>query len=142
MTEVNLNDNIHYVDPLAIGSRYQTQVWISEAAADAMLRELNGKDQRSAVQKVLTFAQGGFFNFEGEEFAPIRHEVGETYRIAYKQSTLFRLIGFYEGGKGEFIIIDAFTKHGRDYRAPEWRRIERVEGIRKARTWQKRQAAS
>lgn len=138
MTEVNLNGNICFVDGMAIGTKYRTQVWISKQAADGMEKELVPQDFENAVRKVLMFAQGGFFNYE-RPGGPIRHEGNQVYRIAYKSDTLFRLVGFYgDDTRREFVIIDAFTKHGKKLRGPERERIAAVGRIRETRTWQKR----
>ena len=61
MTELNLKDNIHWVDRLFVGEQYGTDVWISEKAAKT-LKKLLKKDPAAAqvfLKKLEFYATGG-----------------------------------------------------------------------------------
>ena len=138
LTELNLKDNIHWVDRLFVGGQYSTDVWISEKATKALKKFLK-KDQATGLvfsKKLQYYAEKGFARFEGLG-GPIRHEWHQVYRVAHSVS-LFRLIGFYADGKGSFIAIDAFLKSGQGLNVSQRSRIGAVAEVRDQGAWRKR----
>lgn len=116
----------------------ETHVWLSEYAAEQIEAEF-GNDAKKFMKKLKTFAQGGFWNFEGEEWKPIRHEYEGAYRVRHKSSSLFRLIGFYEDEtKRTFVALDGFLKHrGDQYTAKQWSLIQDVARIKAEPGWER-----
>jgi hypothetical protein len=125
------------VDLLIGGAKkYLTQVWVSAHAAEAIAK---ADDPKALVEKLAGFSEAGFWKLEGEENSAIRHEIGETYRIRCKKSSLFRLIGFYETArKRDFIILDGFVKPGNDYTKAQWKRMKDVSDVKLTGQWKRR----
>lgn len=118
-----------------MGDDYRTDVWISEQASEVLSKFL-GKTRakgQELVAKVEHYAESGFENFEHGR-GPIRHEGNQVFRIG-QTSSLFRLIGFYVGGKSEFICMDGFTKRGRKLSGPQRERIAQVARIKQQGSW-------
>lgn len=119
------------------GRSILTEVWISDEAERLIRQDV--KDAKACVQKLLGFAQAGFWRLEGEENAIIRHEVGGAYRIRWRNSSLFRIIGFYETEQRKcFVILDAFEKDANGYTKKQWGRIQAVAQIKQANEWRRR----
>jgi len=80
----------------------------------------------------------GFALHERGDHPPVRHEWNGVYRIGFVDSK-FRIIGFYEDGKGttEFIAIDAFHKSGQGLSAKERARINEVARVKQEHDWRK-----
>ncbi len=121
----------------------QTTVWASEAAIKAIWEELGSDDARRAfARKLKGFADAGFWKLPDNV---LRHEGkkggGLTYRIAYKNSDLFRVIGFPESdNQKDFIILDAFYKESADdYSKSQWKRMVAISEIKRQGEWQKKQ---
>jgi hypothetical protein len=124
------------VSPLFVGKSFQTALWMSERAANAIENECDNSE--ACLKKLKMLAQGGFKNYEGGEGVHIRFESDAgAYRIRYKHSSLFRIIGFYTTeDKAEFIAIDAFNKPPKNkYPTNLWNRIVEVGSIRTAGAW-------
>ena len=135
LTAINLKVKIHRVEPLFVGDDYSTDVWISEQASE-VLNKFLGKTRargKEFIAKVEHYAKSGFENYEHNR-GPIRHEGNHVFRIG-QTSSLFRLIGFYVGGKSEFICMDGFTKRGKELSRPQRERIAQVAKIRKQQSW-------
>ena len=118
-----------------MGDDYSTDVWISEQASAVLskfLRKTRAKG-KEFIAKVEHYAENGFGNFEHDQ-GPIRHEHNHVFRIGQK-SSLFRLIGFYVGGKTEFICMDGFTKRGKTLSKPQRERIAQVARIKQQESW-------
>jgi hypothetical protein len=136
LTDLNLNVKIHEVDPLFTGTGYGTALWISKTVADE-IDSFNVKNRCAVLDKLRYFATAGFWRFEGGKGFPIKHEWDEAYRIAYKTSSLFRIVGFYSINKTEFIAIDAFTKRKRKLSSSERGRIDVVAAVKENSSWRK-----
>ncbi len=118
-----------------MGDDYSTDVWISERASEVLskfLRKTRARGQEF-IAKVEHYAKKGFGKYESRR-GPIKHEGNHVFRIGQK-SSLFRLIGFYVGGKTEFICMDGFTKRGQKLSAAQRERIAQVAKIRKQQSW-------
>jgi len=88
--------------------------------------------------KLRTFAENGFALFQGEG-RPVRPEWREVFRIEYRRSSLFRLIGFYaDEGRREFVVIDAFLKTGQALTPAQRKRIDAVADVKRDRLWRKK----
>ena len=132
---INLKVKIHRVEPLFVGDDYLTDVWISEQASE-VLNKFLGKTKvkgKEFIAKVEHYAKSGFENFEHSR-GPIRHEGNQVFRIG-QTSSLFRLIGFYVGGKSQFICMDGFTKRGKKLSGPQRERIAQVARIKLQGSW-------
>lgn len=118
-----------------MGDDYSTDVWISERASEVLGKFLRKARARGNefIAKVEHYAVNGFEKFEHRD-GPIRHEGNHVFRIGQK-SSLFRLIGFYVGGKTEFICMDGFTKRGKALSKPQRERIAQVARIKQQRAW-------
>lgn len=130
--------DIHEVVGLFVGPQYETEVWVTDGVLASLEKLLQKKDRVRFIAKVKYYATGGFQNFESDK-GPIKSEGNHVYRVSQGVSSLFRLIGFYEGAKTAFIGITAFRKHGRKLSASEQEKILRVARVRRHRTWKKRQ---
>ena len=135
MTALNLKVKIHIVEPLRVGDDYRTDVWISEQASEVLNKFLRKSKVKGKefVAKVEHYAESGFENFEHSR-GPIRHEGNQVFRIG-QTSSLFRLIGFYVGGKSQFICMDGFTKRGKKLSGPQRERIAQVARIKLQGSW-------
>lgn len=137
MTGFNLKVKIHKVDPLFVGEEFRTSVWISEQAVKTLRKCANNRQGREFIKKLKYYARSRFRVFE-REGGPVRHEGDGVWTVAYAPS-LFRLIGFYVGSrKAEFVVVDAFTKHGQKLSASERKRIKEVVRAKRGKLWSKR----
>ena len=140
LTRLNAKVKMHVVDSLFEGSKYATEVWISDKAAKAF-KKFKKRDPSMAsrfLQSLEHYAEAGFANFEGKKGTPVRHEGDAVYRVAYSAS-LFRLIGFYEeADKTVFIAMDAFLKGGQELSSSERNRLKNVASIRDKQEWRRR----
>ncbi len=118
-----------------MGDDYSTDVWISERASEVLSKFLRKARARGKefIAKVEHYAENGFEDFE-HSHGPIKHEGNHVFRIGQK-SSLFRLIGFYVGGKMEFICMDGFTKRGKTLSKPQRERIAHVARIKQQGSW-------
>lgn len=137
MTRLNLKDKIVDVEALFVGAAYQTDVWISKKAAKKFNRySKRVKSGKILGKKLREWATSGFRLHEGPKL-PIRHEGKRVFRIGH-DSSLYRLIGFYESGnRGVFIVIDAFLKRKTELSANHKVRIGNVADVRSSGNWRK-----
>src|SRR6266545_502161 len=125
---------MYEVEELFAGDPCRTKLWVSVQVSRA-ISDFALKNRRSVEQllkRLQHYTKNGFSNYEGD--GPIRYEWDGVYRIGHK-SNLFRIIGFYDGGKTEFIAIEAFTKHGQKLSKPEKNRINEVVRVKEQRLW-------
>lgn len=116
-----------------------TPVWISEAGYEALTKWVRTEQPRGAfLMKLKRYAKNGFANYVGGS-KPIQHEWNQVYRIS-DGASLMRLIGFFQSGANDFIVLDGYVKHGTELRAPERARIDRVSEIRAGGLWTKKQS--
>lgn len=93
--------------------RGRTNVWAPDWVVKKIWDELGSEKAREAfATKIDGFARHGFADVS-DRF--VRHEGnpggGETWRLGYKNSDLFRVVGFFEDDtKRDFIALDAFYK--------------------------------
>lgn len=133
------NTEIHEVEGLFVGPQFETDVWVTDAVLESLQKLLQKKDRVRFLEKVKYFATGGFRKFESDN-GPIKSEGNHVYRVSQGMNSLFRLIGFYEGAKIEFIGIIAFRKRGRKLSAPQRAKILKVAKVKQQGTWKKKQA--
>ena len=125
------------VRALFTGNDYQTEVWISDAAARAIRKYAGTKEnpKGALLKKIQRYARNGFQFYERDD-GPIRHEWDGGFRIG--GSSLFRVIGFHGGrGKSEFISVYAYLKRRRQLSAPDRDRIDTAARIKKRKLWRK-----
>ena len=126
------------VRALFVGNDYQTEVWISDAAASAIEQQAGTRESPTGalLVKLRHYARAGFRYFEGKG-KPIRYEGDGVFRIGLR-SDLFRLIGFYGGfRKSEFIIVDTYRKRGQKRSATHTTRVMKAAKIRRDELWRK-----
>ncbi len=111
----------------------RTNVWASEHTMSRILAELSTKEREAFMEKLTGCAQNGFATVSDRL---VRHEGtdggGHTWRFAYKNSDLFRVVGFFETDqKKDFIALDAFFKDsGDDYSKAQWNRMKEISQIK------------
>lgn len=127
---------MHLVDELFVGDEFYMTVRIAEKAKKELAKYVRRGQGTRFLKKLKRYATVGFPEYEGDK-NPIRHEWDGVWRIA--DSSLFRLIGFYEGtGKESFIVIDAFTKSGKSLSVAQRRRIDEVARVKREGLWKRR----
>lgn len=126
------------VDPLIVGTEFETEVWASEDVVRAIDELPEGSKERSVVLgKLVYYARAGFRKHEGKG-CPIRNEGDGVFRIGL-WADLFRIIGFYTSDRrDEFIAISAFTKRGQKLVKQERKKIKIVARIKQDGSWRKR----
>jgi len=114
----------------------KTRVWLSSSVQKDVMKYRRKNDPNGLFWKKLCWCsvEAGFEHAELAEM--VRHEGNGVYRFGIKES-LFRLIGFYDGGKSNFIVIDSFLKQGQTLNAAERKRVEEVARVAKAKLWRK-----
>lgn len=120
-----------------------TNLWVSEHALRQIKAELSADEQVALMKKLRGFCDAGFWNLSTNI---LRHEGdrggGETWRIAYKNSTQFRIVGFHETvQRRDFVALDAFYKgEGDEYSAGQVTRMKEISDIKRAVpvVWQKK----
>lgn len=125
------NLKVKIVEELFVGPVYQTQVWIDAESLGQLLEdEAAGK----LATKLEHYAKAGFGRYTSKE-GPIKSEGRGVFRIGL-HSSLFRLLGFYNG-QAEFIIVDAFLKKKQKLSGPERAKVATVAAIREQELWVK-----
>ena len=117
-------------------------MWASEHLWERIKQDLNDEERTAFVTKMTGFSEAGYQNLSPQI---VRHEGnkggGETWRVAYKNSSLFRVVGFFEeANKQDFIALDAFFKDsGDDYSTAQWKRMREISEIKAqgGQAWQK-----
>lgn len=124
------------VHPLFVGSRYATEVWISDAAIEEFegLVRRNRKLAGQLKQTIERFAQSGFWKWEGR--GTLRDEGQRVWAIGRK-ADLFRFIGFYHAGKNEFVILFGYVKRGQKRGSEGNLLVHRAAQIRDNGEWRK-----
>ena len=111
----------------------QTNLWASDHTSEQIKQELAVDEQDNFAIKMLQFSVAGY---HGLSTSIVRHEGtkggGETWRVAYKNGSLFRVVGFFEeANKRDFIALDAFyKKSGDDYSKAQWKRMKEISEIK------------
>lgn len=117
-------------------------MWASEHALERIKQDLNDKEQTAFTTKMIGFSEVGYWRLSDRI---VRHEGvkggRETWRVAYKNSSLFRVVGFFEeANKRDFIALDAFFKDSADdYSTAQWNRMSEISEIKRqgGQAWQK-----
>ena|SRR5947207_1087207 len=118
--------------------RFQTELWISEHAAEALDDFVDETNEGPRFYKKLSFwAEAGFPVYERKGERPIRREENGVYRVG-AGLTLFRLYGFYDKGKRNFIAIDAVHKRKTKLSSAERTAIRSVARVRDDEDWEYR----
>lgn len=139
MTGINSKVKIHVVDELFVGEAYATQVWVSEVVRDKLDRLGRTDAGRRFLEKIAYYAEQGFGDFTGGRGCPIRTEGQGTFRVSQSVSSLFRVIGFFDGpDNAVFIAMDAFTKKGQGLSNAQRKRIAEVARIKAKHEWRRR----
>jgi len=119
----------------------KTNLWMSDDIKEKILRvPVHGDDAKAILVKLKGFAENGF---QGLNDRIVRHEGnlggGETWRIAYKNSSLLRIVGFFESdNKRDFIALDVFYKDSGDkYSNQQTSRMKEISEIKRAKAWAK-----
>ncbi len=131
--------SIAKVHKLPLPGPLRTEVWASDIALERVAKFRQRGDPSGAFWKKLAkCAQAGFELFERGDDPIVKHEAGGVYRFGIR-SSLFRLIGFYDGSKDCFIVIDAFLKTGQKLSGPQRQVIEDVVEVKAKGTWKRAQ---
>ncbi len=109
-----------------------------------ILQSLRHPDRpEDLVLKLKGFLDVGFWNLNDNI---LRHEGdlggGETWRLAHKNSSLFRVVGFVEtDAKKDFIALDAFYKaNPNSYSPAQIKRMKEISEVKRKGPlgWEKR----
>jgi len=132
-----VDDETYDVQLLPLGP-VSTTVWLSKRAADELTDFIDRDKTTGArfLKKLKEWAKAGFANFEGGDGFPIKHEGDGVFRVGMR-SSLFRLLGFYNNGKGEFIVIDAVLKRGLPLSSSDRKRITEVARVKRVGCWRR-----
>ena len=140
LRRLRLYPKIHLEDVYLLISGL-TNLWASEHAAAQIKAELSADEQKALTEKLIGFCKVGYWQLNDRI---LRHEGkaggGETWRIAYKNSTQFRIVGFPESDqKRDFIALDAFYKgDGDEYSRAQWNRMKEISEIKRNSLWRKK----
>ena len=127
------------VSALIAGKNYLTALWVSSRVVEGIRTDC--ENAQACVEKLEGICRAGFWNVPDNI---VRHEGtlggGETWRIAYKNSSLFRIVGFFvDDRRQEFIAIDAFMKATSDgYAAAQIKRMKEISEIKRSENWKKK----
>lgn len=124
------------VDVLFSDKDHKTGVLISHGATEVFSKYRRKENPPGAfLKKLKRYAQNGFDLYVGAD-RPIRPEWDGVFRIG--DSSLFRLIGFFEDGGSNFIITDGYLKRGQKLDASDRDRIDEAARVKKQRLWKRR----
>lgn len=115
--------------------RCKTELWVSDHVLEHMDRCLD-KKSILFLEKLKYFAEHGFEI--GEHTRVIKNEGSGVYRLGIKLS-LFRILGFYEDGRGKtsFIGVDSIMKRDTPLSKSDRKAINSVARIRSTGEWRK-----
>ena len=137
LTSINSKVKIHVVDELFVGEDYATEVWVFEVVRDKLDQLGRTNAGRRFFEKIEYYAKQGFGDFTGGKGCPIQPEWEGTFRVSHSKSSLFRIIGFFDGpGNGVFIAMDAFTKRGQGLSNAQRKRIDAVAKVKSGHNWE------
>jgi hypothetical protein len=126
---------MHEVVEITFGVTCRTRVYLSEQAAGKIEQVRDMLPPGGPFwRKLKRYAISGFEHYERGNWPPLIHEWGGVYRIGFRDGML-RLIGFYDGGKSRFIVIDCLEKSAQQLSAAERRRVGEVVRVKNAGDW-------
>ena|ERR1035437_328886 len=128
------------VTEVQFGFPTKTRLWCSPKVVSelAAFKKVKRNDYHQFLMKLERYAKNGFDLYARVHPPSIVFEGDGVFRIG-TVDTLFRIIGFYNGGNAlEFIAIDSFLKHGTKLSASDRRCIAWVQKVRKEGLWKKK----
>ena len=123
---------MHKVTMLELPTPLGTTLWVSEKASKEMSRFFRRNDPKKAFRKALFRGmENGFQALIGTK---VVSEGNGIFRFGIEDS-LFRLIGFFNNGYNEFIVIETLEKSGQKLSRPNMDCINRVAKVKEKSQW-------